>query len=83
MEKISLRQIIAALNKGGDLPSWISLQDVISVIKALKRGARNFTGSSFIAYSIIEESELVNILFVKSSRDATMLLRLLEEPGDE
>ena len=81
MDKISLRQVISVLNKGGSLPDWISLQEIQECIRALKRGARNYTGTDFVSYAIIEDGVLCNILYVKSSRDATILLRLLA--GDE
>ena len=85
MEKISLRQIIAALNKGGDLPSWISIEEIRSAIIALKKGRKNYTGSEFFAYAIEEDGILSNILFIRSNREATMLLRLLhsDSVGDE
>jgi len=83
MDKVSLRQIIAALNKGGDLPSWISLQEIQECIVALKQGRKNYTGEQFFAYAIEEDGILSNILFIRSNREATMLLRLLQEPGDE
>jgi len=83
MDKISLRQIIASLNKGGSLPEWCPLEDVISAIKALKSGRKNYTADKFISYAICEGETLANILFIKSSKDATMLLKLLQEQGDE
>ena len=83
--KISLRQVISLLNKGGELPSWISLPEIKESILALKKGARSFTGSQFVSYAIIEDDCLSNILYVHSSREATMLLKLLaaDEAGDE
>jgi len=83
MDKVSLRQIISLLNKGGELPSWISLPEIKESILALKKGARSFTGDNFVSYAIIEDGTLVNILYVHSSRDATMLLRLLSSEGDD
>jgi len=83
MEKISLRQVISLLQKGGSLPEWLSIEEIKESIMALKRGARNFTGTNFFSYAIIENDQLVNILFIQSNREATMLLRLLQDQGDE
>jgi len=79
--KISLRQIISLLNKGGSLPEWCPLEDVVKALRALKSGRKNYTADSFISYAIVEQDTLVNILFVQSNREATMLLRLLQ--GDD
>jgi len=81
--KISLRQVISLLNKGGELPSWISLPEIKESILALKRGQKSYTGDSFFSYAIEEDGHLANILFVKSNREATMLLRLLNSEGDD
>ena len=83
MDKVSLRQIISSLNKGGTLPEWITLADVKASILALKRGAKSFTGETFISYAIEDNGVLSNILYIKSNREATMLLRLLHEGDDE
>jgi len=81
--KISLRQIISLLNKGGSLPEWCPLEDVVKALRALKSGRKNYTADSFISYAIVEQDTLVNILFIKSSKDATFLLRLLQNEGDD
>ena len=84
MDKISLRQIISSLSKGGCLPEWLSLDEIKESILAIKKGARNFTGQNFISYAILEDDGVLsNILYIKSSQDATMLLKLLQEQGDE
>ena len=85
MDKVSLRQIISTLQRGGALPDWISLQEIQECIVALKQGRKNYTGSEFVSYAIEEDGILSNILFVKSNREATMLLRLLhsDSVGDE
>lgn len=80
-DKISLRQIISLLSKGGNLPDWISIEEIKEAIMALKKGHKNFTGENFVSYAIVEEDVLANILFIHTSREATMLLRLLQ--GDE
>ncbi len=83
MDKISLRQIISSLSKGGDWPvDWLSMEEIKSSITSLKEGTKRFTGGNFIAYPIVENDELVNILYCRSSSDAIMLLKLLQE-GDE